>query len=124
MKIVYLLLVVFISFLFTMCRTSTKSSPKPSSIPPEAVWYGGQDGGHWMVVKKGNDKNAFYISIYNDFTGEIEKETLFSLSKSCCDLGFNIDSIYKHINAYDGERVLLSIIKEGKSCYLKPKKEE
>jgi len=120
MKKVYLLLVLF---LFTTCNTTTKPPQKLSNIPDEAVWYGGTDGGYWYIVKDGKNKNSFFISIYYDSTGEIAKRTLFSLSKSCSHLGFNKDSIYKYINGYDGNIVYLTIInKEGKYCYLKPKK--
>lgn len=116
------IIVLITLVLFVMCNSKTKAPERHANVPMEAIWYGGSDGGNWIIVDESTTNNHFKLRIYNDFTGELNRDEIFILNKACSELKFDADSICKYINAYDGERLILSVIREGKHCYLTPLK--
>ena len=103
-----------------MNLSHTSKPKRHADVPDEAVWYGGEDGGSWITVDKGKTVNSYKIKVFNDFTGEKKIDSLYTLSSPCRDIGLNTDSIVKYIDAFDGNLVLLSIVKDGKYCSLAP----
>ena len=69
MKII--LSIAFILFL-SACEPQSSYEPesRPSSVPEQALWIGGADGGIYLEISKTSD-STYYSKIYFDSTGEI-----------------------------------------------------
>jgi hypothetical protein len=89
-----------------------------SNIPIDAFWVGGVDGGQWYRIDSINTtEKSIHFKIYNDFNGNLVIDKKFKLH---CDNDPEIkwDYIRGQINAFDGQRILLTIInKDHKYCY-------
>jgi len=69
-----------IDYLFNSCYVIAPE--RISSIPPEAVWAGGPDGGSWFLCKKESGRDDLYSCvIYNDFTGTVWSKGLYVLRR-------------------------------------------
>lgn len=65
---------LFVALLFSMLACSQASSPpsRPNTVPQQAMWIGGLDGGAWVVVSKPADQppHIYYGEIYGDQAGD------------------------------------------------------
>jgi hypothetical protein len=110
----------FLFFLFTSCNYPAKSKApeRVKSIPQDAFWCGGSDGGNWYVAKNIDSVvKKIHFKIYNDFTGELEIDKDFTLH---CANEYEVkwDNIKEQINFFDGKRIGLIIIKKNEAdCY-------
>jgi hypothetical protein len=67
------LLICTCSAVVSCLQTKTTTPQRPSKVPETAFWCGGADGGSWYEIKSISN-GTYNIAIYNDFTGDIEKE--------------------------------------------------
>ncbi|NOY84567.1 MAG: hypothetical protein GXO96_07075 [Nitrospirae bacterium] len=63
----------FLSFLLFLvaCTSNNATPPRPKSVPNDAMWIGGVDGGAWILLKK-NQSDPEYIyraEVYGDQAG-------------------------------------------------------
>ena len=100
-------------------QSETKTSPpeRPNNIPQNAIWYGGKEGGVWIKIDNSSKPNSFYLEMYNDHTGELEDKGDYFV-KDCSNKQFSLNEISKLISAFDGEKVILTEIEQGRNCYL------
>ena len=112
-------------FLYSMLLGCSNERPsltpsKPKTVPSDAFWKGGIDGGHWFLVKDIHPhQNMAEINIYNDYDGSLVIAAIFTLVCNADKQSF-IEDLPNQIDNYDGERI--SLIKSANSqCYLLPK---
>ena len=107
-------------FIIVLQSCSHTEHRRIGQVPPDAIWVGGQDGGSWFKVNQVLPNSQFKISVYNDQNGQLLITSVFKMDTTC--VGVNLDSadLLKHINAFDGTRVLLNIDNHGISCSLVP----
>jgi hypothetical protein len=96
----------------------TKPPERLSNIPQKAKWCGGADGGNWYEVTKVLPNNIFMIKIYNEGSGEIEVDTIFTLNSDCTFKHIDSITLIKSINGYDGDKILLNMPDKGERCSL------
>lgn len=77
---------------------------RPSSVPVEAVWTGGAEGGSWIRCSLAEAKGTYRCSIYSE-TGTLLDEGLFALSRESF---VSLEDLISSLNAYDGKHILLS----------------
>lgn len=75
--------------------------PRPDSVPVEAEWHGGPDGGAWIVVEQTDSSNMFYARIFFDH-GVIWDEGYYELPN---DVHFN--DLDDCIVGFDGTNINL-----------------
>lgn len=66
-------LVLLLCFLvFTACSYDAQSPQRPESVPTDAMWIGGVDGGAWVLLKKnaGDPEYIYRVEIYGDQAGD------------------------------------------------------
>jgi len=106
--LLFALLIYLARFTYYICinKNSEINPPdKLQSIPSEAVWVGGIDGGAWYLCKKISSYKADCI-IYNDNTGEVWESGIFSTKNgSLEEIDFLNSKSYREFN---GDRLLLS----------------
>jgi len=110
MKQLYYHLFPYLAFLFIGCSSNEniKSVPeKNKSIPDNAFWSGGMDGGNWYLIDSIDQfKKEAKIIVYNEYDGKIIIEKLFKLNcKSDEDIDWN--NLNKQFSAFDGEKIFL-----------------
>ena len=73
------LIIIYAQFIMPYLQRQDTSIPKRiEGIPLTAVWSGGWDGGNWYDCHPLN-KKEYQCSIYNDYTGSICTEGIFTL---------------------------------------------
>jgi hypothetical protein len=110
------IIVFIISLCFISCNSEVKPPVKVSGIPEDAVWFGGVDGGQWILCEKIDTTMFRYrCKIYNEKTGRLITFGEFVLRKSNWDELLN-ESKYSILNeeidtlnfaAYDGIKIYL-----------------
>jgi len=58
----------------TGCNSKVTPPPKPSSVPANAVWAGGPDGGSFIECDVDAEHNVNRCLAYNEFTGDVTGE--------------------------------------------------
>lgn len=65
---------LFFSFLllFAACSSQSSTPARPDSVPKDAMWVGGIDGGAWVLLKnkQSNPEYIYYAEIYGDQAGD------------------------------------------------------
>lgn len=91
---------------------------KPSSIPNEAFWKGGIDGGYWFFIGEIDDnKKQVNIKIFDDFKGELLLNKTFELN---CNVDIDLKNLKNEITFFNGNEIYLKTEdNEGGNCYLK-----
>ena len=91
----------------TFEEVKTAEPNKPKSVPEEAFWAGGIDGGNFILIRKDEKgNNVFSAEIYNDYTGDLEYSGTLKYSgvaiaqKSLSDPAF--------YQGWDGEKLHLA----------------
>lgn len=107
--------IVFILFVFMVINppeivfeeTKIASPEKPSSVPNNAFWAGGIDGGNFIYLAKHTDNDTlFFAQIYNDDTGDIEYEGILKyLGNEAIHKSLNNPALYQ---GWDGENLYLA----------------
>lgn len=114
------LMIISLGITFSMCNPDRRKVERHSNIPEHAVWYGGIDGGVWITVSEYDSINTFAIKVYNENDGSLWNSGLYRLNKECSKEKLGYEEIRKQIEGYDGERILLRKINNGKYCSLEP----
>lgn len=87
-------------------------------ISKDAFWVGGIDGGQWYLVDSINKADkTIHFKIFNDYNGDLVVDKIFKLH---CDNNLEVkwDNIHGQINAFDGQRIILTTIDiDGKYCF-------
>lgn len=78
---------------------------RPASVPFNAIWAGGPDGGSWILCERDPDpiRSTYRCSIFHDFTGELVASGLYEAK------GSDIDTIDfdKELAGFDGDVIHL-----------------
>jgi hypothetical protein len=114
---------LFISLFVLSCGNgrSKNAPPKPASVPDQAFWSGGKDGGQWYLIDS-LDSNAktIHCKIYSDHNGEMIDNNLFRLHCYLTESKINWKHLEDEIDSYDGEYILLKTKDaDEKSCYFR-----
>jgi hypothetical protein len=65
----------------TFEETVAEAPVKPKSVPKDAFWVGGIDGGNFILVnKRSSETDSYTAYIYNDFSGDLEFEGVLKYS--------------------------------------------
>jgi hypothetical protein len=123
-SIMIFLIVLIIPALLYLKEKKEESQKVPkrlSTIPVQATWVGGVDGGNWYQITRVLRPNTFQIRIYNENSGQVETDTSFALNFECSLVHLDSLSLLKNIEGYDGEKVLLNLSENGNKCFLVPR---
>ncbi len=118
MKAITFFFGIIVVMFVTMCNVATKPPERKSNIPSEAQWYGGKDGGVWIVVSSSHRPNSFNVVVYNENNGNVIVKGLYRASAECSNGNLTVEEVRKYINAFDGEKILLQKIKQDRYCTL------
>jgi hypothetical protein len=118
--LIFFLIIVAIAYFVFFDHKKNYAPKRLSTIPKSATWFGGPDGGSWILLKKIMPGKVFEINIYNEDTGLQESNTDFKLSPNCNLEELDSVTILKNIEAYDGKDIILKINADGKHCFLTP----
>jgi hypothetical protein len=110
------ILFLILLFLLVSCESKVKVPSKVAGIPEQAIWFGGLDGGQWILYEKYDSSQFRYkCNIYNDYTGDLTATGDFILRKyewnnnlkefSYSLLGKELDSL--KFSGYDGVSIFL-----------------
>lgn len=102
----------------TMCNVATKPPKRKSNVPNEAQWYGGKDGGAWILINSTDFSNQYEVVVYFDSDGSIWSNGLYKVCRYCQEDSMKVEEIRNNISTFDGESVILKTIKKGKYCTL------
>ena len=61
------------------CTPKASAPPRPSTVPPSAIWAGGVDGGAWFECEVAASGQSNRCTIYNDYTGAVWMQGQFAL---------------------------------------------
>lgn len=119
-----LLTTIFITSLLSSlqsCTTKPASAPeRHASIPPDATWAGGIDGGYWFLVTSSSGANTFNIKIYNEHSGEIDVQNSFVLNSNCAIKQIDSATLVQNIAWFNGEEIFLKLNDKDPTCSLTP----
>jgi hypothetical protein len=98
-------LLVVSALIASGCKPAvTKAPPRPNSIPKDAVWRGGPDGGSWFKCDSAKADSSFYwMSVYFESDGEVWVRGSFSLEGTW----ILPESLAQRISCYDGTSIFL-----------------
>ncbi len=65
-----------ITFMAGCSEQAPYSPPRPSSLPSEAVYAGGVDGGDWVACDA-SANSALHCRIFDNETGDLRRESWF-----------------------------------------------
>lgn len=103
-KVLILTGIVFYTILASSCGEYTSEPERPSNVPAEADWVGGEDGGSYIQCLTYNPKTGLArFIIYNDFSGQVEAKGFYKIA----DRIYN-KKIEFSFSTYDGENIYLN----------------
>lgn len=94
-------IIKFLLFLLILGCSAQQPPDKLPNIPEGAKWYGGSEGGCWLLVEKTDSVNIFDITIYFDNTGEIWEKGNYKIVPKI-NTSVVTDSLTKYIEGFDG----------------------
>jgi hypothetical protein len=97
------LLLVMLMGAFWGCGSKVEAPQRHASIPAEAVWAGGPDGGSWILCEPLTNNSANRCTVYHEHTGEVVKTGLFVARDTHKAVPRN-QLVY---DSFDGERIYL-----------------
>lgn len=100
-----MLAVTLLLLTISACTVERISSepPRPESVPKEALWVGGPDGGAFLTVNP-SGKNRYAVQVFSESGDRLFRGTM------TLDRDVEKPFAYADVNAYsawDGQRVLL-----------------
>jgi hypothetical protein len=119
MNIKIIILGAICMFFLSACKLGNFPPERKDNIPEESRWYGGSDGGVWILISSANFPNQYKVVVYFE-NGSIWSNGLYQVCKYCQTDSMNIEEIKNNIEAFDGEAIILRTIKQGKYCTLLP----
>lgn len=97
------------------CRDVGLPPPeRPKTVPANAVWAGGPDGGNWFNCKKIAKKWHYECSVYADFDGQLVDGGEYVLKSVHWDeenkeaIVEEMDKLTINFNGFDGHAVMLT----------------
>ena len=90
-----------ILLLVTAFSCNSDKGEKPSSVPKDAIWKGGDDGGCWVLFSKVSE-NAIEATIFYE-NGEVWEKGIFKKQGNC---QISKDILTKEIEGFDGESLI------------------
>lgn len=75
------ILVVFILGAVSCREPKWAPSKRPSAVPKDAIWAGGQDGGVYIRCEVDESSNSDVCTTWNDYSGTIIDQGRFQLLK-------------------------------------------
>jgi hypothetical protein len=96
-------LVVVSALIASGCKPVVRNAPpRPSSVPQDAVWSEGADGGNWFKCDSAKaDSGIYWMSVYFESDGRVWVQGSFSLEGSWIPT----DSLEQRISYFDGYRI-------------------
>jgi uncharacterized protein len=93
---------------------------RPSSVPIDAFWVGGIDGGNWIIIEKLYDKDhKAKIKIFDDYNGKLIMDNIFQLN---CDSELDLKELKNEITNINGKQIYLRTLNGNKKyCFLECK---
>ena len=93
------------------------SPSRPSSVPDEAIWVGGNGGQVWVKVGDVDQANfKFFASVYSKEGKKLASGWFLFYAKEPYEpKGVNKEYIEKYVDAYDGTALWLNDIAGGRS---------
>lgn len=103
-----LITIIFFLFVIVLTGCNLNTRQKPNSVPSEAKWIGGVDGGVWVQTKEKIQDGQYLIIVYSD-AGKLWVQDTFKIEKRCqTELPDSID-IIDLMSGFDGKDILLKI---------------
>ena len=121
MKILGVLIVIIfgcIIYYYNKSERIVSNAERHSSIPIEAIWYGGADGGVWAVIKQNDTLNNFNVLVFNEFDGSLLESGVYKINQNCFDMVLNVKNLQELIIGFDGTSFILSNERNGRNCIL------
>ena len=65
-------ILVVLAIMVVSCSSQTQEPARPATVPNEAMWIGGVDGGAWVLLRKQENQPEYYYyaEIYGDQAGD------------------------------------------------------
>lgn len=98
-----LLVALLFATLSYSCTPEVVAPQRPISVPSEAVWAGGLDGGAWIRCSYEPEENANWCTVWNDTNGEILSSSLHVLRET----GKPVAEVGLLYQAFDGVAIWL-----------------
>ena len=99
-KVFYFLMLVGILGCY---RQSTPE--KPDTVPDEAKWVGGLDGGVWLQINEVISNNSILANVYFESGNERDKGLFVAEDCFPDDILITKKFLYESANSYDGVRL-------------------
>ncbi len=96
-----------LTILLASCSSESYEPTRPTSVPNEAMWLGGIDGGAWVLLRKQENQPdyIYYAEVYGDQAGDpwyFGRLEVIPHSKP--NVPLNISEAY---GVWDGDNLLL-----------------
>ena len=90
-------------FLWTGCIHRKVEAPsRPSNVPQEAQWYGGADGGCWIIIHDTDTVNRFHVRCFFDGSGNLWEEGIYEVDTTVTKRTYTAEELRKVIIGYTG----------------------
>ena len=107
-RVFALLAFIFSLFLWTGCiHRKVEAPPRPSNVPQEAQWYGGADGGCWIIIHDTDTVNRFHVRCFFDSDGELREEGIYEVDTTVTKKTYTAEELRKVILGYTGGDIVL-----------------
>lgn len=93
---------------FGACNTSCPPPEKPLSVPAEAIWCGGCDGGNWIQLVSVQDTTSYRFKVFRDWDGALQIDAIFK-SEKMNDL-LTLNNWQEKISHYNGHPSVDSLV--------------
>lgn len=113
-------IIIFVA-IFSACsiKSDRNHEPKkPVSIPENAFWVGGVDGGNWYLVHSIHDhRNTAIISVYDEI-GDLIIKKKFDVICRVDRPAIWIKNLEQQINGFDGKKIMLKSQTGNEICWM------
>lgn len=107
---------ILIVYLLVGCfNRQVKPPEKVSGIPEKAIWYGGADGGCWILIDSTPIRNQYNAECYFDSSGELWDKGVYEIDTLITKRTFTVKELTDSISGYFGsDFISTSIVRNGK----------
>jgi hypothetical protein len=89
-------------WIYLIAHPLVRAPERPSTVPSDAYWMGGVDGGNFYVCRLLLSRQGVYCDIYNDQSGTTQWSGTIPLKEWEQKKYSRIDLFYQDIDGYDG----------------------
>lgn len=93
--------ILYVLVLLIIACNAQQPPQRLSNIQKAAKWYGGRDGGCWILVQRTDTINLFIITAYFDNSGEIWEKGSYTIEPKVNHV-IVADSLMNYIEGFDG----------------------